>query len=403
MCNWKKIKLDNYLEATSSKRIFAKEYVDDGIPFYRSKEIIEKEFGKKITNPLRISYARFNEIKNKYGAPVDGDILISAVGERSGIPYVVSNDGEFYFKDGNLIWLKNFNKNLHSIFLYYWLKSTKGQYVLFNSMIGSAQRALTIQGIKNLTLNIPPLKEQKAIAEVLSSLDDKIDLLRRQNKTLENLAQTLFRQHFIEEANDEWEEKPLKYFCKKITKGTTPTILKKSFVDCGINFIKVNCIDDDGNYIIDKFNFIDDDTNTLLKRSQLEGNDILYSIAGTIGRIAIVNKDILPANVNQALAIIRVDIEKINPHYIKYCLKDKNITSTLHSKIVHAVQPNLSLSEISNTFIPLPNKETLNKFSSSINPLEDKTKYNKIQIKTLENLRDTLLPKLMSGEVRIKL
>ena len=128
----------------------------------------------------------YQEIKNKFGAPADGDILISAVGERSGIPYVVSNDGDFYLKDGNLIWLKNFKKDLSSAFLYCWFKSKNGQHTLFSSMIGSAQRALTIQGIKNLVIQIPPLKEQKAIAEVLSSLDDKIDLLHRQNKTLEN-------------------------------------------------------------------------------------------------------------------------------------------------------------------------------------------------------------------------
>jgi len=238
---------------------------------------------------------------------------------------------------------------------------------------------------------------------VLSSLDDKIDLLHRQNRTLESLAQTLFRQWFIEEAKDEWEEISLERCCVRITKGTTPTTLKKQFVESGINFIKVNCIDEQGNFLKDKFDFIDNETNDLLGRSKLENSDILYSIAGTIGRLAMVNEDILPANVNQALAILRVDKSAINPYFVKYCLMDKDIIFELHSKIVHAVQPNLSLGEISNTLIPYPPKDILDSFSNQIEPIEEKIIQNTQQIQTLENLRDTLLPKLLSGEVRAEI
>ncbi|MCB4762841.1 MAG: restriction endonuclease subunit S [Sulfurovum sp.] len=298
----------------------------------------------------------------------------------------------------NLSLKMDFNKDIvDNIFIYYYYSIDTLRYL----DSGSAQSQITIKDLSDAFISLPPLKEQKAIAEVLSSLDDKIDLLHCQNKTLEEMAQTLFRQWFIEEAKDEWEEKPLKDFCIKITKGTTPTTLKKQFIDSGINFIKVNCIDDNGNYLKDKFNFIDEETNELLNRSQLQTGDILYSIAGTIGRISVVLKDILPANVNQALAIIRVDKSKINPNYIRYCIQDKNITFELHSKIVHAVQPNLSLGEISNTLIPLPDENTLNKFSLLVNTTEEKIAQNKQQIKTLENMRDTLLPKLMSGEVRV--
>jgi type I restriction enzyme S subunit len=293
--------------------------------------------------------------------------------------------------------------NIHLSFYYYYFNRENMREYLTNISAGSVQPDMNHTIFKTVKVPLPPIEEQKAIAQVLSSLDDKIDLLHRQNKTLEEMAQTLFRQWFIEEADERWEEKPLSGFCIKITKGTTPTTLKKQFVESGINFIKVNCIDDNGNYLEDKFNFIDDETNELLNRSKLESGDILYSIAGTIGRISVVPEDILPANVNQALAIIRINKDKINPNYIRYCLKDKNITFELHSKIVHAVQPNLSLGEISNTLIPFPDETTLNKFSLAVDPLEEKREQNKKQIKTLENMRDTLLPKLVSGEVRVKL
>ncbi|WP_425421856.1 restriction endonuclease subunit S [Phaeodactylibacter xiamenensis] len=291
-------------------------------------------------------------------------------------------------------------------FLYHYLSQNSTTEFLHSIAEGStsAYPSLKPSYIEALEILLPPLDEQRAIASVLSSLDDKIDLLHRQNRTLEQMAETLFRQWFVEEADEGWEEVTLKSLCEIITKGTTPTSLKRQFVEVGINFIKVNCIDDKGNFLYDKFNFIDEEThNVALKRSILQEGDFLYSIAGTIGRISEVTQEVLPANVNQALAILRVDSELVNPYYVKYSLKDPNVTFDLHSKIVHAVQPNLSLGEIGSTLIPLPDKETRQKFNEVINPVQEKIKSNQTQIRTLTALRDTLLPKLMSGEVRVNI
>src|SRR5699024_9632475 len=98
---FEKVKLGELCDISSSRRIFAKEYVDEGIPFYRSKEIILKHNKKEITDPLFISYDRYEEIKEKYGAPKDGDILLTSVGTL-GVPYIVNSKEKFYFKDGNL-------------------------------------------------------------------------------------------------------------------------------------------------------------------------------------------------------------------------------------------------------------------------------------------------------------
>ena len=371
MGEWREIKLEEVVKFGNGKK---KPNTEGNIPIYGGNGILGYS-----------SEYNYN----------DETIIIGRVGAYCGSVYY--EDSPIWLSD-NALSAKPKNDN-NTKFLYYFLKHAQ-----LNQHAGGSSHPLVTQTLLNsLEYNFcTNPNEQKAIAEVLSSLDDKIDLLHRQNRTLEEMAQTLFRQWFIEEAKDDWKKKPLKDFCLKITKGTTPTTLKKQFVDSGINFIKVNCIDNNGNYLKDKFNFIDEETNVLLSRSQLKNGDILYSIAGTIGRISIVSEDILPANINQALAIIRIDKDKINPNYIRYCIQDKNITFELHSKIVHAVQPNLSLGEISNTLIPFPDKDTLNKFSLSINPIEEKIAKNKQQIKTLENTRDTLLPKLMSGEVRIK-
>ncbi len=289
-------------------------------------------------------------------------------------------------------------------FIKYLFATEDAIFQMYGNTNDTVQPTLNLKELKRLVFRIPEKNEQDEIAEVLSSLDDKIDLLHRQNRTLEQMAETLFRQWFVEEADEGWEEVTLKSLCEIITKGTTPTSLKRQFVEVGINFIKVNCIDDKGNFLYDKFNFIDEEThNVALKRSILQEGDFLYSIAGTIGRISEVTQEVLPANVNQALAILRVDSELVNPYYVKYSLKDPNVTFDLHSKIVHAVQPNLSLGEIGSTLIPLPDKETRQKFNEVINPVQEKIKSNQTQIRTLTALRDTLLPKLMSGEVRVNI
>lgn len=188
---WKIYKIDNICEVLSSKRIFAADYVKFGIPFYRSKEIIEKAFGENISNLLYIAEEKYNDIKSKYGVPKENDILISAVGERSGIPYLVRNE-EFYFKDGNLIWIRNFDdRKIFSKYLCYWFKSKIGQFTLENLMIGSAQKALTIVGIKGIELNLPPLEVQNKIAKVLSALDNKIELNNAINNNLETASNVI--------------------------------------------------------------------------------------------------------------------------------------------------------------------------------------------------------------------
>lgn len=216
------------------------------------------------------------------------------------------------------------------------------------------------------------------------------------------MAETLFRQWFVEEAKEEWEDVKVKDVCLVITKGTTPTTLGKSFKENGINFIKAESLTDVGTFIPEKFAFIDDDTNNLLKRSQIIEGDVLITIAGTIGRIGYVTTDILPANTNQAIGIMRVDRQIINPYFL-YCLfNSTEIKNDFDGRVVHAVQPNLSLGEIGDIEFKLPPPEVLAEGMQKIEGLFTKKNKNTSQIRTLTVLQDTLLPKLMSGEVRVE-
>ena len=195
--SWETIKLGDCCEITSSKRIFYSEYTDHGVPFYRSKEIIECSQGQSISEPLYITNQRYDEIKDKFGVPVAGDMLLTSVG-TIGVPYIVKETDEFYFKDGNLTWFRNFTNKLCVRYLYYWVTSKEGTGVLNNTTIGSSQKALTISALKNIEITVPPIETQRRIADILSAYDDLIENNRKQIKLLEETAQRLYKEWFVD-------------------------------------------------------------------------------------------------------------------------------------------------------------------------------------------------------------
>ncbi|MBQ0098704.1 MAG: restriction endonuclease subunit S [Oscillospiraceae bacterium] len=141
-----------------------------------------------------------------------------------------------------------------------------------------------------------------------------------------------------------------------ITKGTTPTTLGYSFQDDGVNFLKIECFAENGEFIKEKVSYISDECHEKLKRSQLKNGDILFSIAGAIGRVAVVTEEMLPANTNQALAIVRINSEDIYLPYIKLILTSPIIKAQFERKKQGVAQLNISLKDINDLEIPLPEK-----------------------------------------------
>lgn len=182
---WKVERLGNLFEITSSKRVFEEDYVNEGIPFYRSKEIIELSNNQEITTELFISNELYAKFKNKFGVPKENDILITSVGSI-GNSYQVRKDDIFYFKDGNLTWIKSSSKKALSKYLIYWLKSDLGKNTLISSTIGTSQSALTIEKLKAIKILVPELNILEKFEQKVSSFDTKIQIL---NKQIANLTQ----------------------------------------------------------------------------------------------------------------------------------------------------------------------------------------------------------------------
>ena len=171
-----------------------------------------------------------------------------------------------------------------------------------------------------------------------------------------------------------------------ITKGTTPTSLGFDFVDNGINFVKIESITDDGSFIPTKFGHITEECNKKLARSVLLENDVLFSIAGAIGRTAIVNKSILPANTNQALAIIRIPDGIVDYSYLKYVLESPIITQQFEKKKQGVAQLNISLKDIGDFVIPLPSMSEQKEIVSKLRHADSLISLRKQQIAKLDEL-----------------
>jgi len=252
------------------------------------------------------------------------------------------------------------------------------------SSIGSTQAALTIKGLKNLEIHLPSLSEQKAIASVLSSIDDKIDLLHRQNKTLEAMAETLFRQRFVparagephaggEEAQEDWGEGKLG---KVIGISSGKGLKKKEYVE-------------NGSYPVLGANGEIGRTDKCLFDEKL----IFTGRVGTLGKIFISTGKVW---LSDNTLIIK---PKEDYFYFVYFLL-KNVK--LEEYNVGSTQPLIRQSDIKEIEILLPKKEQLYNFEAEADLFFKKMQNNQLQIRILEQLRDALLPNLMSGEVRMK-
>lgn len=288
-------------------------------------------------------------------------------------------------------------------YLYYLVCSPIVRDIAIKSMVGSSGRQrVQTDVVKGIEVELPTLDEQRKIGSVLKILDDKIAVNNEINENLEQQIRSLFRLQFTDNpALEKMKQVPLSDLCQIVTKGTTPTTLGKPFVKSGINFIKAESILDSHAIDKNKFSFIDNETNALLKRSVIKAGDIVFTIAGTLGRFALIDKNVLPANTNQAVAIIRVDAEKVLPEYIYACFIGGWHNHYYKKRVQQAVQANLSLTTIKSLPIPLLDESEMVNFTKLIIPLIKIIKQHEVQNEILTSMRDTLLSKLMSGEIDV--
>ena len=263
-------------------------------------------------------------------------------------------------------------------------------------MIGSAQKALTIIGLKNLVVQIPLPSYQKSIASILSSLDNKIALLHRQNATLEAMAEVLFRQWFVLEAREEWKVGALDDILS-VRGGTTPSTSVPEYWNGNIHWTSPKDITNlDGIYLFDTDRKITILGLEKIRSGLLPKGTLLMSSRAPVGVLAFAE---VPLAINQGYIGI-IDDKGYSKEYIYLWLKSN--MDYVQSYANGSTFLEISKSAFKTLETIIPPKEILEAFQKVVDPLFAKIKTNQTQIRTLTALRDTLLPKLMSGEVRVK-
>ena len=200
----------------------------------------------------------------------------------------------------------------------------------------------------------------------------------------------------------DWEVKRLGDVVTLVTKGTTPTSIGCEFTHSGVKFLKAESIADNGSLIPSMFAYISEQTHELLRRSQLKENDILFSIAGVLGRVGIVSKEVLPANTNQALAIIRPNIDgEVDIKFLFYCLHAEYITEAINQLQVGVAQANLSLENVEGLRLALPPLSEQQRIAEALGEVDKLIESLDEQIEKKRLIARGVAHDLLSGKKRL--
>jgi type I restriction enzyme S subunit len=337
---------------------------EDGIPIIRVNNI---KNGKIATEDvLKVS----SDVENKYNRTrlEGGELLITVVG-TVGECAIVPKELKAW-NVARAVSVARIKEGIEKQYIRYAFKTDDIIFQMYGNTNDTVQPTLNLSSLKELKFSLPPLPEQTAIAEVLSSLDDKIDLLQRQNKTLEQLAETLFRQWFVEEVEESWDECTLEQLATFHNGKSRP--------------------DEVGDIPIYGGNGILGYTN----KSNYSGRSIIIGRVGAYcGSLFFEENDIWVSD----NALLAKPVNDVYTHYLFYLLKSIDLNSMAEG----SSHPLLTQTLLKSIEVLTPPTKKVVYFETQLIEFNKKIKSNTQQIRALIQLRDTLLPKLMSGEVRV--
>ena len=423
----KKYKLSEICRIASSKRIFESEYVERGVPFIRGQEISDGSIlDPKPSFECYISQSRYEEIKEKYGKPNKGDILITAVGTIGNLCYL-DKDIDFYFKDGNVIWFSEIISSCDGKFLFHFMKSSYFKEQLKYFMIGAVQKALTIDMLKKVEVPLPPLPTQQKIAAVLSSLDDKIALNKKINTKLEAMAKRLYDYWFVQfdypdkngkpfktsgckmvwnevlkrEIPEGWEVVEMSSVIKQINTGLNP---RDNFIlgNGKIKYITVKNLTEEGHIDFSNCDLVNSESQKIIhERSQIQKGDILFASICPLGRCYLIQDSPEDWDINESVFSIRPNIDRITSEFLYTLLREAYYVKKMTQKATGSIFKGIRINDIEKIEIVLPPKEVINAFSKKTLPIFNYQLTIQKEIQKLTNLRDRLLPLLINGKADV--
>lgn len=399
-----KIRLGEQCVVTSSKRFHLSERITQGVPFYCSKEIIKKFNGEDVTECDYISEDLYKKVSNEFGVPKENDLLITTRG-TIGIPYLYKRTDRFYFSDGNLTWIKDFNSNLYSKFLYYWFQSYEGRKKFEALAKGTAQKAVPISGIKTLEIELPSLKSQKRIADILSAYDDLIENNQRQIKLLEEAAQRLYKEWFVDLRFPGHENTKIVdgvpegwQWCKvrdvaDINSSALPKNYKEDFIDY-VDLGSVRC-----GHIETRTRYNLNEAPGRAKRCAKDGDIIWGMVRPNLKAYALVTNPKETDVFSTGFAVLSA--KKVPYSYLYCAVTQEEFVGYLVNATNGAAYPAVKPVHFEVADILKPDDKVLEQFHSVADLIFRKIEMLDKQNHNLSEARDLLLPKLMNGEVEV--
>ena len=367
--NWQWVRLGNYVEkitdqvasgSFASLRENVKSLKEPDYAIMVKVADFANNFSSNLTYTDEHGY-NFLSNSNLFG----GELILSNVGSIGKIFIVPKLDSKMTLAPNSV--MIRFVNDEHRDYIYYFLLSTQGYREILDITTGTAVRKFNKTDLKKILIPIPPLEEQKAIVTRIKELFDLIDVKEKNDKEIEKYKEKLKGKIINKFCPTNENCVSLEEISYIVSKGTTPRGGNVCYKDDGVLFLRAENLGYGYNNLLNK-KYVDFEThNGFLKRSILEENDILVSIAGALGRTSFVEKDLLPCNCNQAVAFVRIKkgIDFI-PKYICYCIMSKNVQDSLLSQVKKTAQPNLTLEHIKKIRIPLPSLEEQKKIVDKI-------------------------------------
>lgn len=410
--SWEKTTIGNHCTVTSSKRFHLSDRSDSGIPFYCSKEIIQKVNGQVVSECDYIKEEAYEEVRAKYGVPECGDLLITTRGTY-GIPYVYKANDKFYFADGNLTWLKDFDNSLLVDFLYYWILSYEGQKKIDAIAKGTAQKAVPIALIKDIELLLPNVEIQHHIVSILSAYDNLIENNQKQIKLLEEAAQRLYKEWFVDLRFPGYENTKIvdgvpEGWTYKILSDIFDYIRGKSYKstelsdNSGVLMINLKNIRPYGGYnrnaekrFIGKFK----------EEQKISAGDIVMGVTDMtqerrlVGHVAIVPN--FGETVTFSMDLIKLVPKTVTRGYLYSTMffggYSKKISPLANGVNVLHLKPESMM----NMEMLVPSQKVMEQFEFMFEPYREKIESLQNQCDIAAEARDRLLPKLMNGELEV--
>ena len=317
------------------------------------------------------------------GHPIIGDILIPTVGTIGIVSMMRENKGCIA---QNIVALRT-NEKAHNLYLYYFLRSEYVKQELLNLNIGGVQPSIKVPHLLNLEISLPGLEEQRRIAGILGAIDDKIENNRRINANLELQAQALYKQWFVDSSTVKLGD------VVRTTSGGTPSRSHMEFYVGKYGWVKSKELN--SSFITKTEETITDDAIAKSAAKLLPAKSILIAMYGaTVGQYAILSQ---PMTCNQAVCAL---LPNENYPYTYLFMVAKNIKEELANKAIGSAQQNISQVIIKDIDIS-SDIEKIKQFHKIVCPHFEVMEKNQKENKTLATLRDTLLPKLMNGEIKL--